>query len=139
MRNLNQKQTKKKKRLAKGNDPWTFKEWCKKAEAQAYSSLQLKPWEFWRLTPGEYLLILKGFNERFELELKLRHQEMDLHRWVGWMVYSVHSKKRKTRQQLFPLPGDKDNKKDKPPKLTKDKFLSLVNQLENPDKSWQSQ
>ena len=53
---------------------------------------------------------------------------MDLTRWVGWLIFSVNSKRKKTRQQLFPLHGDK--KKGKPSKLTKDKFLSLVEGVE---------
>ena len=54
---------------------------------------------------------------------------MDVQRWVGWMIYKVNSKKNKTRQQLFPMAGDK--KKSKAPKLTKEKFLSLAKQLKN--------
>lgn len=64
---------------------------------------------------------------------------MDLQRWIGWTIHRAHFKGKPTRQSLFPLSGDNQAKKGKPPKITKDKFLSLVNQLENPDKSWQPQ
>ncbi len=64
---------------------------------------------------------------------------MDLLRWVGWSIHRSHFKGKPTRQSLFPLAGDKTSKKGKPQKLNKDKFLSLVKQLKNPDKSWQPQ
>ena len=39
-------------------------EWIASQEALAYGELQLKPWEFWRLTPREFRLMLEGFRRR---------------------------------------------------------------------------
>ena len=36
------------------------------AEPWAYGELELKPWEFWRLTAREFLLMLDGFWRRYD-------------------------------------------------------------------------
>ena len=35
-------------------------------EPMAYGALNLKPWEFGRLTPGEFVQLLKGYKWRME-------------------------------------------------------------------------
>jgi len=53
----------------------------------AFGLLGLKPWEFWRLTPGEYLEMCEGYNLRIEHEMRRLA-------WHAANVMNVHLKKR---------------------------------------------
>ena len=47
----------------------------------------MKPWEFWRLTPGEYLDMCEGYNLRIE-------REMQRLAWQTAHLMNVHLRKR---------------------------------------------
>ena len=53
----------------------------------AFGLLGLKPWEFWKLTPGEYLEMCEGYNLRVENEMRRLA-------WHAANIMNVHLKKR---------------------------------------------
>jgi hypothetical protein len=54
----------------------------------------LNPWSFWRLTPGEFLLMLDGFYRREDRAWQHTAQ-------LGVWVLSPYSKKRLTVEKLI--------------------------------------
>lgn len=66
--------------------------WILKAERFAYNELELRPWEFWRLTPAEYNQLRDGFYRRRRARL-----ENEAH-WICVLVnhFPMRGKQAKT-------------------------------------------
>lgn len=60
----------------------------------AFGLLGLKPWEFWRLTPGEFEEMVEGYNLRVE-------HEMHRLAWHAANIMNVHLKKKVTPGKLL--------------------------------------
>lgn len=54
-----------------------------KAQEFAYAELELTPWQFWRLTPGELILMFRGWQRRD------RQQRRQAAEWVCFIVNHI--------------------------------------------------
>jgi uncharacterized phage protein (TIGR02216 family) len=64
------------------------------AEQIGLGELQLKPWEFWKLTPREFDLMLDGFYRR-------QDRAWEMVGTLGQWVLAPHSKRKLTVPQLL--------------------------------------
>jgi len=80
--------------------------------------LGLKPWEFDRLTPGEFADILEGFNTRQEMEYQRTA-------WLAANLMNLHLKRKITPAKLL----GKKPKRDTRTKEEKRRELEAVKRL----------
>jgi len=73
---------------------WQFRKWLDWAEPLGLGELELKPWEFWRLTVREFDLLLEGFFRR-------QDRAWEMVGTLGLWVVSPYSKKKLTVLQLL--------------------------------------
>ena len=78
----------------------TFRDWLEWAEPIGLGDLQLLPWDFWRLTPGEFLLRLEGF-------LRLQNRAWERTGQLGIWTLEPHRKKGSPPLTLRKLIGNR--------------------------------
>ena len=65
----------------------------------------VKPFEYWQMTEAETIAILNGHEINMcDISANFRN--------LYHIIYSVNSKKKKTPEQLWPLPSDRIRKKN---------------------------
>lgn len=71
----------------------------------ACGPLQLKPDEFWRLTPGEFQDLIEGYNWRREQEVEQRKADAELKRiellYLAWHVAAFQRAKKLPKLQTL--------------------------------------
>ena len=93
----------------------TFEDWLEWAEPLAYGALNLKPWEFASLQPGEFLAMLEGYKWRLE-----RKEE-----FAAYFTAALMNMSGKTVRQTIQAKDLVDPLRDKKEQKKKDKEYLL--------------
>ena len=95
-------------------------EWVKEMEPIAYGALALKPWEFGRLTPGEFRLLIEGYLWRVE------QRQTAAARLVAPIINTCASHELKRPVTVDMLMGVDSNKKKQGESNSKAELAKLV-------------